>query len=215
VPNPRRNTVESAEITLPEPTRDRPVGILGGIFDPIHNGHCAVACLARDYFKLDTVYIVPAGIPPHKHNPEMTGSNHRLAMTRLALRGLEGLVVWDGEIRRNGVSYTVDTVQNISSKHRRRPLYFIIGSDNLGEIVTWNRYREFLAAVTLCVAHRPEHTLRIPPELRSAKIVTFPSPEWGLSSTMVRRYLGLGYTCRHLVPSSVLRYINRHGLYKT
>jgi nicotinate-nucleotide adenylyltransferase len=191
-----------------------PLGILGGIFNPIHNGHCAVACLARDYFGLHKVYLVPSGIPPHKYNPEMTNPKDRLAMALLAARGSASLAVWDGEIRRGGVSYSVDTIREIAARHRGRPLYFIIGSDNLREIVTWNRYREILSSVTLCVAHRPGNALRVPSELGRAAIKTFPSPEWALSSTLIRRYLRRGYSCEHLLPGGVLRYIERHGLYK-
>ncbi|HMD68279.1 MAG TPA: nicotinate-nucleotide adenylyltransferase [Chitinivibrionales bacterium] len=190
------------------------LGVLGGMFDPIHNGHCAAACLARDYFGLEKVYLVPSGIPPHKYESHMTSPAHRLAMTRLAVKGSPTLVVWDGEIRRGGVSYSVDTVGEIRVRHHGRPLYFIIGSDNLGEIVTWNRYQEILAGVTLCVAHRPGHSLHVPEELGGAVIKTFPSPEWALSSTMIRRYLARGYSCEHLVPAGVLRYISRHGLYR-
>ncbi len=192
----------------------RPLGILGGIFDPIHNGHCAVACLARDYFGLETVFLVPAGVPPHKHKPDITGSRHRLAMTRLAAAGSARLAVWDGEIRRKGFSYTVETVREIAARFQERPLYFIIGSDNLREIKTWNRYRKFLKAVTLCVAHRPGYSLRIPPELAKASIITFPSPEWGISSTLVRRFFALGYSCEYLVPRAVLAYVRRHNLYR-
>ncbi len=190
------------------------LGILGGIFNPIHNGHCAVACLARDYFGLEKVYLVPSGMPPHKYDADITSTEHRLAMAKLAANGSSSLVVWDGEIRRGGISYSIDTIQEIAGRHRSRPLYFIIGSDNLNEIATWNRYREILALVTLCVAHRPGHALHVPPELGSAVMKTFPSPEWALSSTLIRRYLENGYSCEYLLPADVARYIRRHGLYK-
>jgi nicotinic acid mononucleotide adenylyltransferase len=68
--------------------------------------------------------------------------------------------------------------------------------------------------VTLCVAHRPGHSFAVPPDLGAADIRVFPSPEWGISSTMIRRYLGKGYSCEHLLPAGVVRYITRHGLYK-
>ena len=124
-----------------------PLGILGGIFDPVHNGHLAVACLARDHFKLDKVYLIPSGTPPHKSGTVSAPASHRLAMLRRAVRavkGSKGLLVWDGEIRRKGVSYTVDTIRRIKEKHRGAPLYFIIGSDNLREISTWHEYRKIL-----------------------------------------------------------------------
>jgi nicotinate-nucleotide adenylyltransferase len=199
----------------PSSSKKKPaVGVLGGIFNPIHNGHCAAACLARDFFGLEKVYLVPSGIPPHKYSEGIAGARDRLAMTKLATQGSSSLAVWDGEIRRGGISYSVDTIGEIKARHHGRPLYFIIGSDNLCEIVTWNRYREILAAVTLCVAHRPGSPLAVPAELKPADIRTFPSPEWGISSTMIRDYLGKGYSCEHLLPAGVVRYIRRHGLYK-
>jgi nicotinate-nucleotide adenylyltransferase len=190
------------------------VGMLGGIFNPIHNGHGAAACLARDFFGLEKVYLVPSGIPPHKYNEGIAGARDRLAMTRLAAKASAALSVWDGEIRRGGVSYSIDTIRAIAAHHPSRQLYFIIGSDNLPEISSWHCFRDILAAVTLCVAHRPGHSLTAPPELAGADIRIFPSPEWGISSTMIRDYLARGYLCEHLLPAGVVRYIKRQGLYK-
>jgi nicotinate-nucleotide adenylyltransferase len=190
------------------------VGILGGIFDPVHNGHLATACLARDYFNLDKVFLIPAGMPPHKSGSVAATAGHRLAMLKCAVKDTKSMTVWDEEIRRNGISYTVDTIGKIEKKYPRVPLYFIIGSDNLGEIVTWHNYRLFLSSVVLCVAHRPGYPLTIPPELRVGKIETFPSPEWAISSTMIRSYLGRGYSCEYLLPHCVAAYIKRRGLYK-
>jgi nicotinate-nucleotide adenylyltransferase len=135
-------------------------------------------------------------------------------MVREALKGSPSLAVWDGEIRRGGVSYTADTIREIGGRHPSRQLFFIIGSDNLAEIVTWNRYPDILAAVTLCVAHRPGYSLTVPAELKTADIREFPSPEWGISSTMIRRYLARGFSCEHLLPAGVVKYIKRYGLYK-
>jgi len=190
-----------------------PLGILGGIFDPVHNGHCAAACLARDYFNIDKVYLIPSGIPPHKSCSVTASARHRLAMLKRAVQGSTSLLVWDEEIRRPGISYTVDTIRQIKKRHPSTPLYFIIGSDNLVEIPTWHDYRQILSSVVLCVAHRPGHSLKVPRELGIKEILTFPSPEWSVSSTMIRHYLGLGYSCDYLLPLSVARYIKRHGLY--
>ena len=190
------------------------VGVLGGIFNPIHNGHCAAACLARDFFGLEKVYLVPSGIPPHKYNEGIASARDRLAMTKLAAQGSASLSVWDGEIMRGGVSYSIDTIRAIAARHLSRRVFFIIGSDNLPEIATWHCFRDILAAVTLCVAHRPGHSLTVPQELAGADIRVFPSPEWGISSTMIRNYLARGYSCEHLLPARVVRYIQSHGLYK-
>jgi nicotinate-nucleotide adenylyltransferase len=192
---------------------NRPLGIFGGIFDPVHNGHCAAACLARDYFSLDKVYLIPSGTPPHKSGSVAASPAHRLAMLKLAVKGCASLAVWEDEIRRPGISYTVDTIRRIREKHPAAPLYFIIGSDNLGEIVTWHKYRQILSSVTLCVAHRPGFGLALPPELGVSKILKFPSPEWSVSSTMVRRYLARGYSCDYLLQPGVAAYIRRLELY--
>jgi nicotinate-nucleotide adenylyltransferase len=165
---------------------NRPLGIFGGIFDPVHNGHCAAACLARDYFSLDKVYLIPSGTPPHKSGSVAASPAHRLAMLKLAVKGCASLAVWEDEIRRPGISYTVDTIRRIREKHPAAPLYFIIGSDNLGEIVTWHKYRQILSSVTLCVAHRPGFGLALPPELGVSKILKFPSPEWSVPRLFLR-----------------------------
>lgn len=85
--------------------------------------------------------------------------------------------------------------------------------DNLGEINTWRGYRTILSSVVLCVTQRPGFPLTIPKELRVGKIMTFPSPEWAISSTMIRRYIKCRYSCDYLLPPGVAGYIRRQGLY--
>jgi nicotinate-nucleotide adenylyltransferase len=194
-------------------TLSGPVGIMGGSFDPVHFGHLATARLALDYFKLDKIYFVPASTPPHKGMPK-TISAHRLAMVRLAVKNTKDFEVWDGEIRRGGKSYTLDTLTAFARTYPHRPLYFIIGSDNLKEIPFWHRYAELLTLATFCVAHRPGHPLDIPRELKSMRIKVFPSPEWKISSTMIRDYLSKGYSCEFLLPREALEYIGERKLYR-
>jgi len=131
----------------------RPLGILGGIFDPPHNGHLAVASFARDYFGLSEVLFVPSGTPPHKSTA--TPAIDRLAMLKRAIVNEPTFKIWDAELRRKGTSYTIDTLEELSRHFPGRPVYFIVGSDNLHEIQTWRRYRDVLRLVTLCVTHRP------------------------------------------------------------
>ena len=188
------------------------IGIIGGIFDPIHNGHLALAHLARDFFALEQMLIVPAGMPAHKTHPVASVEN-RLSMARLALKNDTDLTLWDGEIRRGGTSYSIDTVRALSERYPGKALYFIIGADNLREIRTWRRYEEIIDRVTLCVASRPGYSNAVPRTLKNARILFFPSPEWGISSTMIRAFLKQGFSCRNLVPDAVLEYISRHMLY--
>jgi nicotinate-nucleotide adenylyltransferase len=201
---------------MPRVQPSGPLAIFGGIFNPVHNGHLAVAGLAREFLGLQAIHLFPSGSPPHKSSGPIVEGRHRLAMLRLAVRGRKGFVVHDEEIRRGGTTYTIDTLTSLRQKYPRCTFYFVIGSDNLREIRTWRRFREVLALVTLCVAHRPGHALKIPSEISRAgtPIVQLPSPEWGVSSTMLRAYLKRGYRCAGLVPDSVSDYIFRHRLYR-
>jgi nicotinate-nucleotide adenylyltransferase len=188
------------------------VGILGGIFDPVHDGHLATAKLALDFFNLDTIYFVPAKTPAHKASPHASPL-HRFAMLCHGIGTTKGFEVWDGEMKRPGPSYTVDTLKALKKRHPRSLLHFIIGSDNLMEIPLWHDYATILELAVFCVAHRPGHSLKVPRVLSSLKMKPFPGPEWNISSTMVRKYLARGYSCEFLLPAKVREYIREHGLY--
>jgi len=190
------------------------LGVFGGSFDPIHNGHLSVAALARERLGLGTVLFIPAGLQPHKRDVVQAPARHRLAMLRAALAGERACVIYRGELRRPGPSYTLDTVRSLRRRYPGRELFLIVGSDNLAEIRTWHRYRELLGLVTLAVAHRPGYGSRRPSGLRGARIVRIPSPESGVSSTQVRALLAAGRSCAGLLPRAVRGYIRRHGLYR-
>jgi nicotinate-nucleotide adenylyltransferase len=191
-----------------------PIGIIGGIFDPIHNGHLACAKLAQEYFGLDKIIFIPAGIPAHKSSPSAS-SKHRLAMLKLGIESTPGFEIWQGELRRKGPSYTADSLKELKKRYHGAPLYFIIGSDNLKEIPLWHNYRTILELAVFCVAPRPGHSMIAPPELSSITMRKFPGPGWKLSSTMIREYLCSGHSCEFLLPPKVIRYIKMHGLYAT
>ena len=191
------------------------LGVFGGSFDPIHNGHLAMAALAREHLALSHVLFIPAGVPPHKKHTVHAPADHRLAMLQLAFKGVPGTSVYRGEVDRDGPSYTVDTLAAISLDHPEAELFFLIGSDNLAEVPTWRRYREILSSVILCVSHRPGHASRRPSELAGARIVHCPSPEWALSSTMVRAYISEGHACAGLLHPAVRSYIDEKGLYRS
>lgn len=189
------------------------IGILGGSYDPVHCGHLAVAQLALEHLALDHVLLIPAAIPPHKRHVVSASTSQRLTMLRRAAGDNRALRVWDTEIRRGGVSYTIDTLHELRERHPNAELCFIIGSDNLREISSWHRYRAILRMVTLCVAHRPGHAMKPPGEIAATRMAAIPSPEWGVSSTMIRRRIARGLSCRYLIPESVRVYVERHALY--
>ena len=191
---------------------DRRIGILGGVFDPVHFGHLSVAVLARESFGLDEVVFIPSGAPPHKSS--VTASpDDRLSMLRLALSGVDGCTVWEGEIRRAGYSYTIDTLKELGSIYGVDRFYFIIGTDNLPEIHKWRSAAEVISKVILCVAKRPGHDIIRTEALAPADIREFLGPEWGASSTMLRDYMKSGCSCKFLIPDAVLGYIKEKGLY--
>jgi nicotinate-nucleotide adenylyltransferase len=189
-----------------------PLGIFGGVFDPVHCGHLAAATLAKEYFNLDTIIFIPSGNPPHKSSVSAT-ANQRLEMLKIALSDIPWAHIWDNEIKKNGYSYSFDTMIELQTIYRK-PLFFIVGSDNLNEVPLWHRFRELLSMITLCVTKRPGYSVeQIPESMKTAKIEWFPSPEWGLSSSMIRELLSKGFSCRHLIPDKVIEYIREHHLY--
>jgi len=133
-------------------------------------------------------------------------------MLRCALKEETDTIIWESELKRPGVSYTIDTLHELVREFNC-PLYFIIGSDNLQEISSWHRYREIIDLVSFCVAYRPGYSDLIPEELSGATVKFIPSPRWGISSSMIRSYFSQGYTCKHLLPSSVIDYILRKQIY--
>lgn len=191
----------------------KPIGVLGGIFDPVHHGHLAVGILAYEHFKLDKLLFVPSGLPPHKAVSVCASPTQRLTMLQRALLNLPGMHLWDREVLRPGTSYTIDTIWELQKTYPNSPLYFIIGADNLHEIHTWYRYKDILAQVTLCVTERPGCSQTIPSTLKDAQIKWFPSPNWGASSSQLRKLLANGYSCRYLLPQAVLDYIAENNLY--
>jgi len=188
------------------------IGILGGVFDPIHCGHLAVALLAKEHFGLNEVLFVPSGTPPHK-SAVVVSPDDRLNMLKLALTGVDACGVWDGELRRSGYSYTIDTLNELGELYKGAEFYFIIGTDNLPEIAKWRSYEEIITKVTFCVTFRPGYEVDRPEALAAADIKTFPGPMWGSSSTMLREYLGKGHSCKFMIPDAVLEYIKERGLY--
>jgi nicotinate-nucleotide adenylyltransferase len=134
-------------------------------------------------------------------------------MLRLALRNEPDFMVWDGELRRRGISYTVDTLRALARELPGSRFYFIVGTDNLREIGTWRRFRDVLAMVTLCVAHRPGFQSAIPRILRAGSIQKFSSPELNVSSTDIRERIAQGKPFRRLVPKAVAEYISVKKLY--
>jgi nicotinate-nucleotide adenylyltransferase len=189
-------------------------GLLGGTFDPIHNGHLAAAEVSLRCAQLDRVLLVPAGIPPHRA-PAVAPAEDRLAMCRLAAGGAD-LDVWDVELRRQGPSYTVDTLEEF---HRTWPddePYLILGWDAARDLPSWHDWRRVVALARLVVIGRPGQPPPAPAQLSAITtepVILCMEPTPDVNATEIRRRLETGESLTGLVPPEVENYIREHRLY--
>jgi nicotinate-nucleotide adenylyltransferase len=191
---------------------------MGGTFDPIHNGHLLMAEEARQAFRLDRVVFVPNGRPAHKKAYRVTSPEDRFNMTELAIAGNPQFACSRIELDRPGLSYTLDTVREF---RREEPnldaLYFITGADAILQILTWHEANQLADECLFIAATRPGFDLERLREIVPARFlerVTFLSiPGLEISSTDLRRRAREGRSLRYLIPETVLRYIEAHGLY--
>jgi nicotinate-nucleotide adenylyltransferase len=200
---------------------------MGGTFDPVHAGHLAMARSAQDLLSLDRVELMPCFDPPHKSLGEITPAADRLAMVALACAGETGLVPSSREIRRRGVSYTVETLRELRAEAPDDELFFLMGADSLEELGTWIEPEEILRLARVLIFNRPGHGVESPPSFLEGRLVRpgegsgEPGEAWILemppapvSSTAIRRRVAEGGTLTGLVPSAVAEYIDKCGLYR-
>ncbi len=207
------NGYDAQRTGLPE---DMKLGLLGGTFDPIHVAHLIIAEWVRQEMVLDRVLFMPAAVPPHKRHRALSAPWQRLAMVRLATADWPLFAVSDLEIRRGGVSYTVDTVRQVRQLFglAREELFLIIGSDSLQEITTWREPEEIFAACQVVVVTRPGFDPDVAPSHLAAKAIILAAPLLEVSSSQIRERVKAGKSIRYLVPLAVERYIRDHGLYR-
>ncbi|BFH61376.1 MULTISPECIES: nicotinate-nucleotide adenylyltransferase [Paenibacillus] len=190
------------------------VGIMGGTFDPIHIGHLLAAEAARDSFGLDEVWFMPSHIPPHKEQAGASGED-RLGMVAEAISDHPCFRTLDIEIRRGGVSYTIDTVKEIRGSFEDIEFHFIIGADMVNYLPKWEGIEELVNLMSFIGVGRPGSTLNLaalPPYLHG-KVLLADMPQVDISSTEIRERLATGHSIRYMVTDSVYDYIRRRGLY--
>ena len=188
-------------------------GIFGGSFDPVHSAHVALARLALTELALDEVRWIPAGQPWQKTR-RLTAASDREAMVRLAIEGEPRFVLDRIELRRPGVSYTLDTVRELRADMPGTEWVLILGQDQYSTLHTWHAWKELLGLVTLAVANRPDAKLEANPQIASEPHFSLTLPMMDVSSTELRRRIAAGESVAGLVPEAVARYIEHHGLYR-
>ena len=186
------------------------IGILGGTFNPVHIGHLILAEEAREKLGLDRVIFVPTYLPPHKGNSDIAPARERLAMVKIAIRGNKNFLASDIEIKRDGRSYTIDTIKEFKKRYPGDELYFIIGSDLLKYLDEWKDLSEIIRMVEFIVATRPGYALEKIPSY----IKTLPIRAVDVSAYEIRECIKENKSFRYLVPEGTFDYINKKGLYK-
>jgi nicotinate-nucleotide adenylyltransferase len=198
------------------------IGIMGGTFDPIHYGHLVTAEAAREKFCLDKVIFVPSGNPPHKRSKEISPGIDRVNMTVLATANNPYFEVSDIELKRDGYTYTVDTLKEFIKMYGENTrFYFITGADAVMEILTWKDVSTILKLCRIVSAYRPGSDINkfrsMVDELERvhrSNIHLIEVPALAISSTEIRKRVKSGITIKYLLPEKVEKYILEKGLYK-
>jgi nicotinate-nucleotide adenylyltransferase len=193
------------------------LGLLGGTFDPVHVGHLAAAEAAIGCARLDRVIFIPAATPPHRA-PAVAPAEQRLEMCRLATEGDGRFEVSDVELKRQGPSYTVDTLTELRRRHPGNDLFLILGWDAARLFASWRRPDEVRKLASVVVVGRPGSDSPHKADLSSAKLdgdgvvlCLEPTPE--VSASEIRRAVAAGESITGKVPEAVERYITAHRLY--
>ncbi|WP_068616150.1 nicotinate-nucleotide adenylyltransferase [Paenibacillus tuaregi] len=192
----------------------RRIGIMGGAFDPIHVGHLLVAEAARDQFALEEVWFMPSHLPPHKRKAGVSGQM-RLEMVTEAIAGNPAFKPLDIELKRGGISYTIDTMKELQRLHPDIRFHFIIGADMINYLPKWEGIEELVQMVTFIGLQRPGSMLELDslPEYIEEAVCLAEMPLVDISSSLIRKRIARGQSVRYMVPESVYEYMIRSGIY--
>jgi nicotinate-nucleotide adenylyltransferase len=212
-------SLEQQSMDLPEESltgsdsrRRRRIGVMGGTFDPIHNGHLVAASEVQQHFDLDEVLFVPTGQPWMK--PAVTDSEHRYLMSVIATAANPRFTVSRVDIDREGPTYTIDTLRDIRRVHPDADLFFITGADAIAQILDWKNVDELWSLAHFVAVSRPGHELVIS-ALPAQEVSSLEVPALAISSTDCRSRVSRGFPVWYLVPDGVVQYISKHHLYRS
>jgi nicotinate-nucleotide adenylyltransferase len=196
------------------------IGIFGGTFDPVHNGHLLLAEQCREQASLDEVWLIPAGAPPHKETTGITPGKLRREMLEFAIAGNPAFVIKDLELNREGPSYTIETLRQLKESHPEDEFFLIIGADSVRDFHTWREPASILEQAHLIGVNRPNISLPDLSELKArlgesiiTKILWVTMPGIDLSSTDIRQRVQGNKSVRYMTPRAVEVYIHNNRLY--
>jgi len=187
------------------------IGLFGGSFDPIHLGHLLVAQAAREELELTRLFFIPAAQSPFKPGRTPTPGNERVRLMRLALAGQDWCDIDEQELRRGGVSFTIDTLRDYAGRFAGAQLFYLIGADNVALLPKWRAAADLARLAEFVAIPRPgEPEQPFPAPFRGRTLAGFPL---GISSSQIRARTRAGLAIGHLVPGAVAEAIRNNRLY--
>ncbi len=208
----------------------KPIAILGGTFNPIHHGHLRVAIEVKEALDLAEVHLIPLLAPPHREPPKVS-AHTRFEMIAAATNDESELIADDREIRRGGISYSVETLRELRAENASTPICMVVGTDAFAHLHTWRDWKELITLAHIVVVHRPGVDLPsdAPANLLleefgtdevadlhaspAGRFMSISIPMLEISSTQIRSILHNGLSPKYLLPKSVLNIIREHELY--
>jgi len=187
------------------------IGLFGGSFDPVHIGHLLVAQAAREELRLDRLFFIPAAQSPFKPTRQPVAAAQRLRLLRLALAGHDWCEIDDQEVKRGGISYTIDTVRAYAKRFSGAELFYLIGADHVDQLPKWRDSEDLARLVRFAIISRPGRTAAsLPPPFSGRMLRGYPL---ALSSSDIRARVKAGLPLEPLVPTPVAEAIRNNGLY--
>lgn len=190
------------------------IGFLGGSFDPVHFGHLLAAQDAFEQHKLDRLILVPAAQAPLKPNDVQSSADDRLAMVRAAIEWDRRFELSDWELRRGGVSYTIDSARHFRALYPNDDLYWVIGGDQLPKLHLWKDIRELAQLVEFIFLERPGFPVKARPDIPELRLHRCDGHLLAISSTELRERTRQNLSLDYFVPHKAIVYIKEHGLYR-
>ncbi len=196
------------------------IAVFGGTFDPVHLGHLIIAEQAYNSFQPEKIIFMPAGIPPHKDKTEISSTDHRLEMLKLAVNSNPHFEISQWELKNKERSYTVDTLKKLKKDYPSRKIYMIIGADSLLDIFNWKQPEYLLKNANFIVARRPEFLLKdiyLDQRFREYRdrINILDNSLIEISSSQIRKLCKEEKSIKYLTLNKIIDYIKNHNLYRS